>query len=146
MSAEKRTTAAKSESAAKKKASAASAPVETHFFDRDDSWMRFNQRVLEEAQDPENPLLERVKFLAITASNLDEFFEIRVAGSLQRIEDGYSQTSLPDEGKPDSAGEAGSAGQANRRFRGSAVSLLERASATHDAQGEDSCSALGGVD
>jgi polyphosphate kinase len=98
MSAEKRTTTAKSESAAKKKASAVSAPVETHFFDRDDSWMRFNQRVLEEAQDPENPLLERVKFLAITASNLDEFFEIRVAGSLQRIEDGYSQTSLPDEG------------------------------------------------
>src|SRR5215471_1298041 len=72
--------------------------VESLFLNRDESWLKFNQRVLEEAEDPENPLLERVKFLAITASNLDEFFEIRVAGSLQRIEDGYSQTSLPDEG------------------------------------------------
>ncbi|MDQ2833336.1 MAG: polyphosphate kinase 1 [Acidobacteriota bacterium] len=60
--------------------------------------MRFNQRVLEEAQDKTNPLLERVKFLAITASNLDEFVEIRVAGFLQRIEDGYSLAQPPDEG------------------------------------------------
>ena len=60
-------------------------PVENLFFSRDESWMRFNQRVLEEAQDETNPLLERVKFLAITASNLDEFVEIRVAGFLQRI-------------------------------------------------------------
>ena len=56
---------------------------------RDESWMDFNRRVLEEAQDSSNPLLERVKFLAITASNLDEFEEIRIAGVLQRIEDGY---------------------------------------------------------
>jgi polyphosphate kinase len=60
--------------------------------------MRFNQRVLEEAQDQTNPLLERVKFLAITASNLDEFVEIRVAGFLQRIEDGYNLAQPPDEG------------------------------------------------
>ena len=60
--------------------------------------MRFNQRVLEEAQDETNPLLERVKFLAITASNLDEFVEIRVAGFLQRIEDGYNLPQPPDEG------------------------------------------------
>jgi len=60
--------------------------------------MRFNQRVLEEAQDSTNPLLERVKFLAITASNLDEFVEIRVAGFLQRIEDGYNLAQPPDEG------------------------------------------------
>jgi len=58
---------------------------------RDESWMQFNRRVLEEAQDTSNPLLERVKFLAITASNLDEFVEIRVAGLLQRIEDGYTE-------------------------------------------------------
>ena len=58
---------------------------------RDESWMQFNRRVLEEAQDTSNPLLERVKFLAITASNLDEFVEIRVAGLLQRIEDGYME-------------------------------------------------------
>ncbi|MGF7183474.1 polyphosphate kinase 1 [Tunturiibacter psychrotolerans] len=72
--------------------------VETLFFSRDESWMRFNQRVLEEAQDESNPLLERVKFLAITASNLDEFVEIRVAGFLQRIEDGYNLAQPPDEG------------------------------------------------
>ena len=60
--------------------------------------MRFNQRVLEEAEDASNPLLERVKFLAITASNLDEFFEIRVASLLQRIEDGFNEPQRPDEG------------------------------------------------
>src|SRR6266700_5992753 len=73
-------------------------PVENLFFSRDESWMRFNQRVLEEAEDPTYPLLERVKFLAITASNLDEFVEIRVAGMLQRIEDGYNQPQPLDEG------------------------------------------------
>ncbi len=62
-----------------------------HFISRDASWLNFNRRVLEEAQDPANPILERVKFLAITASNLDEFVEIRVAGILQRIEDGYHE-------------------------------------------------------
>jgi polyphosphate kinase len=72
--------------------------VETLFFSRDESWLHFNERVLEEAQDPSNPLLERVKFLAITASNLDEFVEIRVAGILQRIEDGISQPQPADEG------------------------------------------------
>jgi polyphosphate kinase len=74
------------------------ATVQNLFFSRDESWMRFNQRVLEEAQDDTNPLLERVKFLAITASNLDEFVEIRVAGFLQRIEDGYNLAQPPDEG------------------------------------------------
>jgi polyphosphate kinase len=66
-------------------------PIMKRYFSRDESWLDFNRRVLEEAQDDSNPLLERVKFLAITASNLDEFFEIRVAGVLQRIEDGYNE-------------------------------------------------------
>src|ERR1035438_7369621 len=61
------------------------------FNGRDHSWMQFNRRVLEEAEDPSNPLLERVKFLAITASNLDEYVEIRQAGLMQRIEDGYRE-------------------------------------------------------
>ena len=65
------------------------------FLSRDESWLGFNRRVLEEAEDAGNPLLERVKFLAITASNLDEFFEIRIAGVLQRIEDGYNEA-MPD--------------------------------------------------
>jgi len=76
----------------------ASASVEARLFSRDESWLRFNQRVLEEAQDAGNPLLERVKFLAITASNLDEFVEIRVAGILQRIEDSYKVAQPLDEG------------------------------------------------
>jgi polyphosphate kinase len=96
MSADKKSTTAIAKSTAKKKSTEVR-PVESHFINRDESWMKFNQRVLEEAQDPENPLLERVKFLAITASNLDEFFEIRVAGTLQRLEEGFSPLS-PDEG------------------------------------------------
>jgi polyphosphate kinase len=62
---------------------------------REESWLKFNRRVLEEAEDARNPLLERVKFLAITASNLDEFFEVRVGGLLQQLEDGYNATT-PD--------------------------------------------------
>ncbi len=61
------------------------------FTGRDHSWMQFNRRVLEEAEDCSNPLLERVKFLAITGSNLDEYVEIRQAGLMQRIEDGYRE-------------------------------------------------------
>jgi polyphosphate kinase len=53
--------------------------------------MQFNRRVLEEAEDATNPLLERVKFLAITGNNLDEYVEVRQAGLMQRIEDGYHE-------------------------------------------------------
>jgi polyphosphate kinase len=61
------------------------------YLNRHLQWMAFNQRVLEEARDTRNPLLERVKFLAITANNLDEFVEIRVSSFLQKIEHGSQQ-------------------------------------------------------
>jgi polyphosphate kinase len=82
-----------------KKAAKNGAPQsESLFLGRDESWMLFNRRVLEEAEDASNPLLERVKFLAITASNLDEFIEIRVASLLQHIEDGFNEPQRADEG------------------------------------------------
>jgi polyphosphate kinase len=63
-----------------------------YYFNRHLQWLEFNRRVLEEARDKNNPLLERVKFLAITASNLDEFVEVRVSSFLQRIEHGSRET------------------------------------------------------
>jgi polyphosphate kinase len=66
------------------------------FLNRELSWLDFNRRVLEEAQDPSVPLLERVKFLAIFSSNLDEFFMIRVATLKRRMHAG-EPTSGPDD-------------------------------------------------
>ena len=67
-----------------------------YYYNRELSWMDFDARVLEEAQKKDNPLMERLRFLAITGSNLDEFFMVRVAGVKSQIASNYT--------KPDDSG------------------------------------------
>ena len=74
------------------------------FFDREISWLKFNKRVLELAEDTTLPMLERANFAAIFASNLDEFFMVRVAGLKRRIDSGIAvpSTSCPISPKSES--------------------------------------------
>src|SRR5947208_12508528 len=70
------------------------------YLNRELSWLEFNRRVLEEAQDPQVPLLERLKFLAIFSSNLDEFFMVRVGGLQQKVQARIAQGSGADRMPP----------------------------------------------
>lgn len=80
------------------KAKKSTPPVPGHsklpYFNRELSWLSFDRRVLDQAYREDTPLLERLKFLAIVSSNLDEFFEIRVAGLIQQVESGVKEKSI----------------------------------------------------
>ena len=90
-------------SAAPEKPTEVEALPDHRFIDRELSWLAFNQRVLELAEDPELPLLERAKFLAIFSQNLDEYFQVRVAGLKDQVaagldavgSDGQTAAGLP---------------------------------------------------
>lgn len=82
-----------------------------YFINRELSWLEFNQRVLDQALDARNPLLERLKFLCIVSSNLDEFFEVRVAGLKQQ-----RQTHTHDAG-PDGMSATESLARVSERVR-----------------------------
>ncbi|GAC1324865.1 MAG: hypothetical protein NVSMB14_17540 [Isosphaeraceae bacterium] len=74
------------------------APDPGHYNNRELSWLQFNDRVLEEARDPTVPLLDRARFLAISTSNLDEFFEVRVAGLQAQLYDNLEPQDVPPDG------------------------------------------------
>jgi polyphosphate kinase len=88
---------------------------EPAYFNRELSWLAFNRRVLGQAQSDRHPLLERVRFLAIVANNLDEFFEIRVAGLMQQVDSGVAEPG-PDGVEPR---------EQLRRIRAAVDALLE---------------------
>ncbi|HNV69456.1 MAG TPA: polyphosphate kinase 1, partial [Candidatus Ozemobacteraceae bacterium] len=99
-----------------------SAQIGPRFFNRELSWLEFNRRVLDEACDRELPLLERLKFLAITASNLDEFFMVRVGGLRRQI--GLGLGAKPDPSGMTVAEQLQAIGRAVRRFVTDQYALL----------------------
>ena len=68
--------------------------TEPRYFNRELSWLAFNERVLDQAFSEKYPLLERTRFLSFVSSNLDQFYEIRVAGLMQKVDAGITRRSL----------------------------------------------------
>src|SRR5438105_9852172 len=92
------------------------------YINRELSWLQFNRRVLEEALDPAVPLLERIKFLAIFAANLDEFFMVRVGGLQQKVQAGIAIGSGADRMPP--RDQLAAIGQTVRQMIGQATAYL----------------------
>jgi polyphosphate kinase len=105
------------------------------YLDREHSWVLFNQRVLELAEDDETPLLERVRFLAIFASNLDEFFMVRVAGLMRRMAAGLPVV-IPSGYSPDELlhNTLTSCGELSRRHAGVFADVIKPELARHDIE------------
>ena len=105
-----------------------------YFINRELSWLEFNQRVLDQALDDPIPILERLKFLCIVSSNLDEFFEVRVAGIKQQ-----KQTLSSEVGPDGLIANRGACGYQRTRSQagGRPVCLLERRSAAQSRSTEN---------